>query len=74
MDVFKNSNTDNIYHTFYNIVVNYHIGVLSMSSDFNGSLYIIHNKGMTSKPAKVLNFLTCFVITQFFALVSQRRF
>jgi hypothetical protein len=74
MDVFKNSNTDNIYHTFYNIVVSYHIGILSMSLDINGSLYIIHGKGMTSKPAEVLNFLTCFVITKLFALVSQRRF
>jgi hypothetical protein len=36
MDVFKNSSSDSCYHTFYNIVVNYHVGVLSMSSDIDG--------------------------------------
>jgi hypothetical protein len=44
MDVCKNSNNNNSYHTFYNIVVNYHIGNLSMFSNIYQSMYTIHDK------------------------------
>jgi hypothetical protein len=46
---------ENGHHTFYNIVINYHVGILSMSSNIGGSLNVNHGKGMTSKLTKVLN-------------------
>jgi hypothetical protein len=57
MDVFEYCGGDSGYYIFNNIVVYYHVGVMSMGFHIDGPLYIIHGEGMTFLPMEVLNFL-----------------